>query len=326
MNPSAPSALPRVLGTDGVEPADRLEYWRQTVTRAFVPLSATAADATGFTGRLQVSTLGTMTVSRVSAAPHTVRRSKSLIADSERGLYKLGLQLSGVALLVQDGREAVLGSGDFALYDTDLPYTLDFGAPTDMAVFMFPRERLHLPLNADRDILARRIGGRDDVGALVTPLLIRLVEQQHRGGLHATPVIADAVVDLLSALLADDFGTPESLPHQALLVQAKAFIDDHLGDPDLTPDVVAAAVHISTRYLQKLFSADGRPVASWIRQRRLDQCRRELSSARAIPSISAVGRKCGFPDPAHFSRVFKAQFGISPGEFRRTTLSSPNGV
>ncbi|MGV9541489.1 AraC-like ligand-binding domain-containing protein [Nocardia beijingensis] len=317
---STPSAVPSLQGTDCVAPADRLEHWRELVSQAFVPLAASATDATGFTGRLQVSALGSTIVSRVNAGPHTVRRSKSLIAHSERGYYKLGLQLRGEAILVQGGREAVLGPGDLALYDTDLPYTLGFEAATDMAVFMFPSERLRLSAEARRHILARRIGRRDDLGALVTPLLTRLVEQNGRDRPHAALTIAEAVVDLLAALLADDFGAPQPRSHRALLVQAKSFIDDNLADPDLTPDRVAAAVHISTRYLQKLFSADGQGVAGWIRRRRLEQCRRELAGTAAIPSVAAVGRKWGFFDAAHFSRIFKAQFGISPGEFRRSAI------
>ncbi|SDF70849.1 AraC family transcriptional regulator [Pseudonocardia oroxyli] len=33
-------------------------------------------------------------------------------------------------------------------------------------------------------------------------------------------------------------------------------------------------------------------------------------------SIATIGRRCGLPDPAHFSRVFRRRFGVSPREFR----------
>jgi AraC-like DNA-binding protein len=36
---------------------------------------------------------------------------------------------------------------------------------------------------------------------------------------------------------------------------------------------------------------------------------------RALP-VGAIGARWGFVDPAHFSRVFKAAYGMPPGEFR----------
>jgi AraC-like DNA-binding protein len=33
--------------------------------------------------------------------------------------------------------------------------------------------------------------------------------------------------------------------------------------------------------------------------------------------ISAIAARWGFPDPAHFSRLFKATYGRSPRQFRR---------
>ncbi|WP_223843205.1 cupin domain-containing protein [Amycolatopsis methanolica] len=107
------------------------------------PLEA-AAPEPSFRGEVRIDRLGSTPVSRVDAGLHRVRRTKAMINASERGYYELGLQVRGSCLLVQDGGEALLGPGDLALYDTDRPYTLAFGEPTSMAVFMFPRERLRL--------------------------------------------------------------------------------------------------------------------------------------------------------------------------------------
>jgi AraC-like DNA-binding protein len=32
--------------------------------------------------------------------------------------------------------------------------------------------------------------------------------------------------------------------------------------------------------------------------------------------VAAVGARWGYPDPAHFSRLFKASFGLSPRDYR----------
>ncbi|PXY22604.1 helix-turn-helix domain-containing protein [Prauserella muralis] len=315
----------RVLSTREVKRGESVDYWRHVVSDAFVPLQP-VADSSEFEGEVRIDQLGTMVVSRVDAQRHEVHRTRALIAREERGYYKLGLQLRGHALLEQDGRETDLGPGDLALYDTDRPYRLAFREPTAMAVFMFPRPRLRLSPAGARLVLARRLAGDAEPASLLAPLFLRLVRGIDAGPPSAAMPLADAVLDLLSALLGEqacDDTEPE--PSQdALLLRAKAFIDDNLGDPQLCPDAVAAALHVSTRYLQKLFAADGTGIASWIRGRRLEQCRRDLVRPGTLGRpVSAVGAAWGLPDAAHFSRVFKAAYGFSPREFRARALAAP---
>ncbi|WP_432423217.1 hypothetical protein [Streptomyces pseudovenezuelae] len=52
------------------------------------------------------------------------------------------------------------------------------------------------------------------------------------------------------------------------MAQIQAFIRDNLGEPYLTPDAIAAAHHISPRYLHKLFQQHGHTVAGRLRERR----------------------------------------------------------
>ncbi|MET8142711.1 helix-turn-helix transcriptional regulator [Sphaerisporangium sp. NPDC005288] len=81
--------------------------------------------------------------------------------------------------------------------------------------------------------------------------------------------------------------------------------------------MIAAAHHISLRYLNKLFHAEGRTVAGWIRERRLEQCRRDLAEPLlAGYPINAIAARWGFTSPAHFSQAFRSAYGLSPRDFR----------
>ncbi|MFF4384997.1 helix-turn-helix transcriptional regulator [Kitasatospora sp. NPDC001547] len=85
----------------------------------------------------------------------------------------------------------------------------------------------------------------------------------------------------------------------------------------MTPQTIADAHHISLRRLQQLLAEDDMSPAAWIRRRRLERCRLDLANPRlnARP-IQAIAERWGFSDPAHFSRLFRAAYGIPPRDYR----------
>jgi AraC-like DNA-binding protein len=109
-----------------------------------------------------------------------------------------------------------------------------------------------------------------------------------------------------------------------MLLRIQSFIGQHLGDPGLSPAMIAAAHHISVRTLHKLYEAEGQPIAASIRRQRLERCHQDLldPGLRDCP-VSAVGARWGFRDTAAFGRVFRSAYGVPPGEYRAAQLSSP---
>jgi AraC-like DNA-binding protein len=107
-------------------------------------------------------------------------------------------------------------------------------------------------------------------------------------------------------------------PDRALLAEVHAFIDRRLGDARLSNTEIAAAHHISLRLLHKLFEDHGTSPGRWIRERRLECCRRDLlDPAHNDLPASVIAWSWGFASAAHFSRVFRAAYGHPPGEYRR---------
>lgn len=104
---------------------------------------------------------------------------------------------------------------------------------------------------------------------------------------------------------------------QALLAQIYAFIQKNLGDTNLTLNAIAAAHHISLRYLHKLFQREGHTVAGWIRGLRLEQCRCDLTDPHlAARPINAIAARWGFTSLSHFSQAFRNAYGLSPRQYR----------
>ena len=100
-----------------------------------------------------------------------------------------------------------------------------------------------------------------------------------------------------------------------------AYIEANLSDPTLDVASIAAAHHISASYLQKLFAGQSMSVAAFIRERRLERCRRDLSNpSNGLRSAASIAAQWGFQDPSHFSRLFRGTFGMTPGECRVASL------
>nr|WP_232283144.1 helix-turn-helix domain-containing protein [Gordonia alkanivorans] len=291
------------------------ENWQESISTAFVPLDAVSTKRTSFKGALVSGFLGSLQLSAVAGTEVNVLRTRATIKRDDPGLIKIGMQVSGHGVIAQRHRQAVLAPGDFAVYDTGEPYELHFDDDFSMFVVMFPRDSLRIRSQDLSAVTARRIRGSQGVGALVSPLLAGLRKGLVEDALPNTQQVEDAVLDLLCAALNDE--SPRLEPEPTLVIHAKSLIESELGDSTLTTASIAARLHISTRYLQKLFESDGHTVAGWIRSRRLERCHRDLRDPRL--SSSTIGTICarhGLVDSSSFSRLFKETYGMSPREFR----------
>lgn len=310
-----------LVRTDDKSPSERFDYWRAAVSEAFVPLDATTANPDGFLGNLTLGELGTIRLTQVSAQGHLVQRTPKLIRQVDPEYYKLGLQIRGYCVLTQAGREAALTPGDLAIYDTSHPYQLACDDQFRMLVLMFPRKLLRVREQDMDRLTAVRISGRQGMGALVSPFLARLGTQIDEIGRAGAVRLSDTVLDLLAATFCEHIGGAElvgqELPRARLLSQIKNFVEERLDDPELTPTAIADANHISTRYLQKLFESEADTVAGWVRKRRLERCRRDLTDPALLERpVGAVAARWGIVDAAHFSRLFRATYGMAPREYR----------
>jgi AraC-like DNA-binding protein len=104
---------------------------------------------------------------------------------------------------------------------------------------------------------------------------------------------------------------------EGIRAQVRAHIEQHLDEPTLRPETIAAATSISVRTLYGLFEEEGDAVCAFIRRRRLARAHDELARPDATPPVTEVAYRWGFSDAAHFTRAFKAQYGYTPRDARR---------
>src|SRR5262249_5573297 len=156
---------------DRLPPAEQFDGWREAVSKTFVPLEVAARTDRAFGGALASQPIGQVQLSQVSGGPVQVARTPRTIRQNDPEFYKVSMQVRGYCVLEQDGREAALTPGDFAIYDTTRPYKLTYDQDFRTLVVMLPRALLSLKPDDMTGLTARRISGRRGIGALISPFL-----------------------------------------------------------------------------------------------------------------------------------------------------------
>lgn len=316
-----------LIQTTEVPAADRLELVRSQLAALWVPMVCHSPCADDFRGTMRASGIGPLQVVVADGPPITVQRTPSLIEEADPDLVKLVLvRGTGNAVVAQSGRQARLTSGEFAVYDTRRPYEVSCGVDgraMHIMTFMFEPSLLPLTRSWRKELSAVRFPATAGLGDVTSQLLLQVARNVDDYTPLEAARLSAAALEVLATRLAreldsEDWGTPESRRH-ALLTTVQAFIAGHLGDPSLNPQSIAAAHHISLRSLHQLFKDHGLSVAAWIRQRRLEACRRDLADpAFADQSVAAIAARRGFASASDFSRSFRAMHGLPPAEYRRS--------
>jgi AraC-like DNA-binding protein len=309
----------------GDTPVDeRIDFLHEISAKLWVPMDFTG-DSTP-EAEFRVSGFGPLQVVVLDVTPLTVSRTPQHIEQADPDLLKAYVSRGGTSVIAQDGRRAVMRPGELAFYDTRRPYEGILGTEPGQLVqgmtFMFPPSMLPLSRRQIRDMTATCIPATSGLGELTSQFLLQLARNVD----HYTPAeaarLSTAALEVLATRLARvlevrDWGTLETRKH-AMLTTIQAFICQHLDDPQLSPTAVAAAHHMSLRSVHQLFHDEGLTVAGWIRARRMERCRRDLSDpVLESRPVAAIAARWGFSSAADFSRAFRAAHGMTPAEYRR---------
>ncbi|MFI6930640.1 helix-turn-helix domain-containing protein [Streptomyces sp. NPDC050287] len=308
-----------LLTTDSVPAPQRRTYWCEALSRTFTAVDIVVPDDV-YSGTIRTSRLGHLQVVTVECDSLRAVRTPRLIARGNTENLIVRLQGKGVARLEQDGREACLRAGEIVIYDMARPHRMEFPERLQTKSVLLPRGLLGLGESDLRQITASPVRPDTALGGLLSIMLSRIADTAGTFRPRTGELLARNVVDLLTVLAdeqlgRDSEGTPSG--DAVLSLRIRTFIDRHLADPDLTPEAIARAHHISVRYLHKIFEGEDTTVSRWIQSRRLEACRRDLMLRRtANRTIVAVAHRWGFTSAAHFSRVFRTAYGMSPSEWR----------
>jgi AraC-like DNA-binding protein len=314
------------FSTAELPPHRRIEYWNDLTGDAFTPLVTDPVDRRAFAGRLTRTQVGAIRLAEARSEPAIVRHSRQHVARTRDASFMLCLQLDGVSVNRQQGREAVLRYGDFHLLDSSRPYEVSFQQFNRMLVLSVPHPELARRMPNPESVVGIAMSGRSGVSGLLSSLLCNFWQQRRTGDeTFLSPRFSEAILDLVaSAYACIAAAAPDgSSIAIARREQIRSYIETHLHDPALTPGSVAAAVHLSPRRLHQLFEADGETVGAYILRRRLEECARAMSdAAQRSRTVTEIAFLHGFNNASHFGRVFRERYQTTPSDYRRRSTAA----
>ncbi|HEX4661219.1 MAG TPA: helix-turn-helix domain-containing protein [Streptosporangiaceae bacterium] len=316
-----------ILDTSQIPAADRADAVEETLARTVVHVNIDFPEPAGLVGRAAITEVGDLQVCSVRSNATKVERTPRLARDELPPSIFLGVQITGSSLIVQGDREAVLRPGDLAFSDSTAPYTLLDGEGISQHFFRIPMASLALPYGAIRQLSAVTLSPGHPVADLAATYFRRLGA---RPDIFAQPGAAAVVrpsIELVRALITTHLDASALVTESSeatLLLRILEYTRAHLPEPGLNAAQIAAAHHISVRHLYNVLARGGVSLGDWMRTRRLEACRDELSNPLASSvSISSIARRHGFTDPSSFGRLFRAAYGLSPREWRAMSLHNP---
>jgi AraC-like DNA-binding protein len=262
--------------------------------------------------RLQALPIGPLLMLSMQASP----LSGAVSADEHRGedFYAVLFNLQGHQNIRTARQHLLLEPGDVFVWHSRCSGEFETTTPQDKIQVLVPGayfQRFAPQLVPDDGSL------RIPVGSAMCNMASTCVQTLWKQRELYTPAEMQSAVDAVFDLLqrAQRPVRAERPSRAALFEQMLAYIEMELSDPALGPASIARRHGCSVRALHALFASHDTTVAGEIRQRRLEHCRQTLGLAEP-DSISALALRWGFSDPAHFSKLFKSTYGVSPRLYR----------
>jgi AraC-like DNA-binding protein len=230
----------------------------------------------------------------------------------------VNLQLAGTCAVRQGGRDDVVRSGEFTVLDTTEPYYLEFPTDWRMVSFRVPHGELSPRLRQQTGALGVGVDSRSGPGRVVSGLMRSLWQLGASDGIGTSAASGQWEQSFAAAVAGAVLDQVPEVADGDLREVIERYVHANLASHDLSVRAVAARFGISPRSLHKLFSAGDQSFGGMVRRARLQRCAEVLADPACAWTVGEVGVRNGFGDPTSFSRAFRREFGIAPGEVRRS--------
>lgn len=304
-----------IWSTEAAPARERLSYWREGM-RLLFGLSAEAPPEAGFSAQAVMRSSGPFRFVLSETAPFQAARSRRDLSNAGSDHYSIYLQLDGRTVSARGEETIELDAGDIGFCDGRRPFRARFAGRCAVAVVPRAMIERRAPWLKHRPHLKVASSAR-----FAENLRFHMTELTAENSVLSeseTGLLTDSLCNLVALAAADGIPSQRLQPElqiEALLV----FCRQNLHDVDLTPKRAADHLGISVRTLHSRFLQIGQTFGHWLLDNRLEGCGAALRdpNQRAL-NISEVAYRWGFNDLSYFNKAFRTQFGMTPGEWRRS--------
>lgn len=324
MNPST-SVVPLSPAADSAPICTNVfSRWGEAMSRRVLTLQAqNMQPSERFSGHAAIARFHRCVAADIRSSAHRVMRTRSLVSADQDRYFKVMWQVSGRNRIEHRRNGITIEPGQWAIYDTAQPYTVETSDDSRFLVLLLPMSEMSRWGESGLDYVAGKVlptrGTSEIARSALTAMLTGGMELEGQGAV----VMQDSISALLGTAIAQVYGqTPQQDgAARRRLQKVQQYIDDRLTDPGLSPEAVAQACGMSRRSLYTAFNAIGQTPNHYILQKRLAVAARRLGDLKQQVTITQLAFEMGFSDAAHFSRLFSERYGQSPSSWRNQQLA-----
>jgi AraC-like DNA-binding protein len=309
-----------ILSTEHVDPSAQFGSFR-TAIRRIADLTAHPLDTRSFNAKIQIARLGLVECSFIDSDPVIIERGLSNIERDKDSAYFLALQVSGAGTIRHLGRDVRLQAGDYSIFDSALPYSIEVESPVQRVVLRFPKsEFLRRGMLTDT-VCGRAFSGHSGTSGLVSRLVRALYSENAESFPDIGLSLGAAMLDLIAEAESEDGARAlTTRSNDQLLRRIRMIVLENLTDPDMSVSRIAEKAGISVRYIHRVFGTSGTTLSKWIENERLERAFQTLKNPNhRHRTVQDIAFSIGFNDSGYFSQRFMRKFGKSPSQVRSGT-------
>jgi AraC-like DNA-binding protein len=232
--------------------------------------------------------------------------------------YLVQLYATGGLVGAAGERVRMLGPGDVQILDLSQHNATQAVASGTVAMVV-PRDTLRQAMSGIDDLHALVLRGDSAIGGLLGDYMNSLLARADCIEVADAANIAQATTDMIAACFhstAETRARAGTVIERTMRERMQRHIAANVESADLTIPSLCSLFRISRTHLYRLFEPLG-GVANYIQEQRLRRAHADLCNpAHDHRRIYDIAFGLGFTSEAHFSRVFRAKFGLSPSDVR----------
>lgn len=301
---------------------------REGLEEYFPPFEIRAEDPDAFDEVLYWRPMSEVIAFVLLRTPCTMTRSDALIQQFSSSYVIAGTQSTPGGGTVSRGEHRIGHDHPhhLVMVHNNAPFIHESAVVADIAGVWVPTELLGGVTHSDPESMLPTVSD-SLLGRACAAFLTRFAHDVAARGLdvdHDTELMAVDVVRMaLRQNGAEELGTQESSDY--VQQATRSLIEQHYRDPDFTADSIAQELKMSRRHLYRHFAGTGRSPAALIADRRLARAK-ELLRRRDSVGLNGIAAASGFASAATMRNRFRAEFGMTPREFRETSTDDDLGT